>query len=102
MRSSLASCLLILCVLCGCAAQAQTGGKVRTYYIAADEVAWNYAPTGIDQMTGKQFDGIAKYYTKHTSHRIGTVYLKAVYREYTDATFKTLKPRPESEGFVIK
>lgn len=100
MRWFRTSFLLILCVLCGCAAQAQAGGKVRTYYIAADEVAWNYAPTGIDQVTGKPFEGIAKWYTRHTSHRIGTVYLKAIYREYTDATFKTLKPRPESERYL--
>lgn len=36
--------------------RAAGGGKVRTYYIAADEVDWNYAPTGIDQMTGKPFE----------------------------------------------
>ena len=36
----------------------------------------------------------------HSRHRIGTVYFKAVYREYTDATFKTLKPRPENERYL--
>ena len=25
----------------------------RTYYIAAENTTWNYAPTGKDQMTGK-------------------------------------------------
>ena len=34
-------------------------GQTRTYYIAADEVKWDFAPTGINQMTGKPF-GIMK------------------------------------------
>jgi FtsP/CotA-like multicopper oxidase with cupredoxin domain len=72
-----------------CAAQ----GKVRTYYVAADEVEWDYAPSGIDQITGQPFEGIAKSYTERGPHLIGKVYRKAIYREYTDATFTKLKPR---------
>jgi len=73
-------------------------GKVRTYYVAADEVEWDYAPGGIDQMTGKPFAGYAKIHTERGPHRIGTKYLKACYREYTDETFQKLKPRrPEDE-----
>ena len=30
--------------------------QTRTYYIAADEVAWDYAPSGINQITGEPFD----------------------------------------------
>ncbi|MBV8332722.1 MAG: multicopper oxidase domain-containing protein [Candidatus Eremiobacteraeota bacterium] len=100
MRRSTLGLLLAAFVLTGCAAAARAGGTVRTYYIAADEIRWNYAPTGIDQTTGRPFDGIAKWYTVHSRHRIGTVYFKAVYREYTDATFKTLKPRPENERYL--
>ena len=69
-------------------------GKIHTYYVAADEVEWDYAPSGLDQMTGKAFGGIAKSFTERGAHRIGTVYRKAIYREYTDATFTKLKPRP--------
>jgi FtsP/CotA-like multicopper oxidase with cupredoxin domain len=72
-----------------CAAQ----GKVRTYYVAAEEVDWDYAPSSIDQITGQPFEGIAKSYTERGPHRIGKVYRKAIYREYTDATFTKLKPR---------
>ena len=73
-------------------------GKVRTYYVAADEVEWDYAPGGIDHMTGKPFAGYAKVHTERGPHRIGTKYLKACYREYTDQTFQKLKPRrPEDE-----
>ncbi len=68
--------------------------RVHTYYIAADEVEWDYAPSGIDQMLGMSFDTRAKTYMERGPHRIGKVYHKAIYREYTDATFTKLKPRP--------
>ena len=70
------------------------GGRTRTYYVAAEEVAWNYAPSGIDQMMNMPFSGIAKKFMEHGPHRIGSIYRKAIYREYTDSTFGTLKPRP--------
>src|SRR5690242_12126808 len=64
-------------------------GKTRTYYIAADEVNWNYAPSGRDEAMGMPFDEISKLYTEPGPHRIGGVYKKAVYREYTDASNAT-------------
>ena len=70
------------------------GGRVRTYYIAAEETEWDYAPLGIDMMTGKPFEGTAAAYTQPGPNHIGHVYRKAVYREYTDGTFATRKPRP--------
>ncbi len=76
------------------------GGRVRTYYVAADEVVWDYAPEGMDHMTGKPFAGYAKVHTESGPHRIGTKYLKAVYREYTDDTFQTLKPRKPDEQYL--
>jgi FtsP/CotA-like multicopper oxidase with cupredoxin domain len=76
------------------------GGRVRTYYVAADEVEWNYAPEGMDHMTGKPFAGYAKVQTESGPHRIGTKYLKAVYREYTDDSFRTLKARKPEEQYL--
>jgi len=76
------------------------GGQVRTYYVAADEVEWDYAPMGMNGMTGKPFEGYAKAHTERGPHRIGTKYLKAVYREYTDDTFRTLKPRATDEQYL--
>lgn len=73
-------------------------GKLRTYYIAADEVEWDYAPSGINKITGKPFEGYAKLFVEQGSNRIGKVYRKAIYREYTDENFTKLKPRaPEWE-----
>lgn len=71
-----------------------SNARTHTYYIAADEVEWDYAPTGINGMTGKPFEGSANVYVKRGPDRIGHVYRKAIYREYTDETFTTLKPRP--------
>jgi FtsP/CotA-like multicopper oxidase with cupredoxin domain len=72
---------------------APSGGVTRTYYIAAVEVPWDYAPSGIDKITGKPFDDVADVFVKHGRHRIGKTYLKAVYREFTDASFTTMKQR---------
>ena len=76
------------------------GGRVRTYYIAAEETEWDYAPLGIDMMTGKPFEGTAAAYTQPGPNHIGHVYRKAVYREYTDATFATRKPRPPQDEYL--
>lgn len=73
---------------------ANSAGKTRTYYVAADEIEWDYTPMNVDMMTGKPFDGYAKVFTEHGPQRIGQKYKKAVFREYTDDTFQTLKPRP--------
>ncbi|HUZ61080.1 MAG TPA: multicopper oxidase domain-containing protein [Hanamia sp.] len=69
-------------------------GKIRTYYIAADEIPWDYMPGDTDAMTGKPYTGVEKLFAIRDSVRIGKVYLKAIYREYTDSTFTYLKQRP--------
>jgi len=70
-------------------------GQTRTYYVAADEVPWDFAPIGINQITGKPFDDTANVYMESGKDRIGKISLKAVYREYTDDTFTKLKPIPD-------
>jgi FtsP/CotA-like multicopper oxidase with cupredoxin domain len=69
------------------------GGRTRIYYIAADQVVWNYAPAGKDQMMGMPFEGLSKLFAEPGPHRLGSVVHKAMFREYTDDSFKTLKPR---------
>jgi manganese oxidase len=76
------------------------GGRVRTYYIAVEETEWDYAPLGIDMMTGKPFEGTAAAYTQPGPKHIGHIYRKAVYREYTDATFATRKQRPPEDEYL--
>jgi hephaestin len=75
-------------------------GHVRTYFISADEVTWNYAPGGRNQITGKPFDAVADTYVRSGSGRIGSRYLKCLYRGYTDATFRQLQLRAPSEAYL--
>ena len=90
--------LMAVLVLFSSVGFGQSPAKVRDYYIAADEVDWDYAPGGVNKMMGMKFDGYSKVFTERGPHRIGTVYRKALYREYTDNTFIHLKPRaPEWE-----
>ena len=73
-------------------------GQVRRYYLAADQVAWNYAPAGKNLITGKPFGEVERVFVDHGPQRIGSVYTKSVFRGYTDATFTSLSPRaPEWE-----
>ena len=71
----------------------RAAGTTRTYYIAVDEVDWNYAPAEMDHMTGKPYDERARLFVENGPQRIGRAYKKAVYREYTDASFTTPKLR---------
>jgi hephaestin len=72
--------------------------QTHTYFIAADEVEWDYAPSGMNKMMGMKFEGYPLVFVEQGPHRIGKVYRKAIYREYTDESFSHLKPRsPEWE-----
>jgi FtsP/CotA-like multicopper oxidase with cupredoxin domain len=82
------SLVMLLAFLVSIGLSATASAQDRTYYIAADEVIWNYAPGGMDRITGKPLPKIPPVL-------VGYSYKKAIYREYTDATFTKLKPRPE-------
>jgi FtsP/CotA-like multicopper oxidase with cupredoxin domain len=70
--------------------------QTRTYYIAADLVEWDYVPWGLNKITGQAFTAEESLFAAQDEDktRIGARYIKALYHEYTDATFTTLKPRP--------
>ncbi len=75
------------------ASRAGTAGRTRSYYIAADEVSWDYVPGAMDEIAGRPFADTG-FFTKTSPRPVATTYLKALYREYADSTFRTLKPRP--------
>ncbi|KAI0559995.1 Cupredoxin [Gracilaria domingensis] len=62
-----------------------------THYIAADEIDWDYAPLGRDGCTGDPFGEDDQVFTEPGPVTPGSRYIKAVYREYRDATFSRLK-----------
>ncbi len=98
----------LMALFCGLTARAQRSPDVRgprthTYYIAADEVVWDYAPSGMNKITGEAFDAVQKVWVERGSDRLGRRYKKTIFREYTDDTFTRLKPRPpewEHLGFL--
>uniref|UniRef100_A0A671EB27 Ceruloplasmin n=1 Tax=Rhinolophus ferrumequinum TaxID=59479 RepID=A0A671EB27_RHIFE len=76
-----------------------TGTDVIHYYIAAENIFWNYAPTGIDFFTKKSLTANgseSQKYFEQGPTRIGGTYQKLVYREYTDASFQKQKAREET------
>jgi FtsP/CotA-like multicopper oxidase with cupredoxin domain len=75
-------------------------GVVRTYYIGSDEVAWNYAPAGYNEITGQPFGEHEDTYVQTGPGRIGSTYLKCLYRAYTNATFSTLQPRAPQDAYL--
>ena len=73
----------------------------RVYYIAGDEVIWDYAPSYPNNpITGEPFTKEESVYLRQAKDRIGKRYLKAVYREYSDASFASLKPRGPGEEYL--
>ncbi len=64
----------------------------RTYYIAADEVLWNYAPTGTNVLTGALL--------KPDKNQLGFTYRKIVYHEYVDGTFAQTKQRADADRYM--
>ncbi|HYY10811.1 MAG TPA: multicopper oxidase domain-containing protein [Kineosporiaceae bacterium] len=75
-------------------------GQVRTYYVRAEEVVWDYAPTGRNGITGARFDQVANRYVASGPGRIGSRYLKCLYRGYTDASFARRTPQPADLGLL--
>jgi|SRR5215831_2154193 len=63
----------------------------RRYFVAAEDVTWDYAPSGLDLVEGKP---IPPPWLKQTKWQ------KTRYIEYTDATFTVRKPQPEWLGIM--
>ena len=94
---SIGGAVVVAALLAGCGAMGHPGDRTRTYFIAADEVKWDYAPSGKNLITGKAFGDVENVFLKQGDTRIGSVNLKAVFREYTDDSFEELKERPAEE-----
>ncbi|CAK7312042.1 CP [Vulpes lagopus] len=80
-----------------------TATHVVYYYIAAEKIVWNYAPSGVDSFTKKNLTAAgseSQLYFEKSPTRIGGTYKKLVYREYTDASFQTRKAREKHLGIL--
>lgn len=98
MRNELPAAVVLIVAVVGSIAFFAQGsgdrGSTRTYYIAADTVLWDYAPSGRNGVTDAPFTEVERQFAEVGPHHVGRKLKKAVYREYTDSTFSTLKPRP--------
>ncbi|KAF6265588.1 Cupredoxin [Scenedesmus sp. NREL 46B-D3] len=79
---------------------APASATVRTYYIAAEPVMWDYAPLGYDGCSGQPWNEQQRIFTQTTNETLGSQYKKGMFREYTDATFSTPKEQPPHHGFL--
>jgi hypothetical protein len=66
-------------------------GRVREYYIAAEQVEWDYAPSGLELMHGED---IPFPWGLHRS------WPKTRFVEYMDGSFSQRKPQPEWLGIL--
>jgi manganese oxidase len=67
------------------------GSKLRQYYIAAEDLDWEFAPSGRDLLHNET---ISRFWA------LTPKYPKTRYIEYTDDTFKIRKPQPEWLGIL--
>ncbi len=74
--------------------------QTRTYYIAADKVVWDYAPAGSNLITGQPFGDVENTFVASGPGRIGSKYVKCLYRGYTDAGFGTPLQRPAADAYL--
>jgi FtsP/CotA-like multicopper oxidase with cupredoxin domain len=117
--------LVLASLLPGCSSNSTSStpapGVTRTYFIAAEDVTWDFAPGGVNQISGRAFanytgasaaeepavpvmtrriafDNVSSatnplsFTGDPAAVQIGTQYKKTLYVEYTDATFTTKKP----------
>ncbi|KAJ0065372.1 hypothetical protein NL108_007568 [Boleophthalmus pectinirostris] len=93
---SLWSLLLLSCLSLHVAA------ITRTYFIRIEEMMWNYAPSGMNMIQNKTIaeDEEASVFLKRGPQTIGSMYKKAVYKQYTDALYRTEIAKPEWQGFL--
>ncbi|XP_062440569.1 ferroxidase HEPHL1 [Rhea pennata] len=76
--------------------------RIRTYYLGIVEENWDYAPSGKNLITGQNLleDKFASVYATRGANRIGRVYKKAIFRQFTDDTYSQEIPKAAWLGFL--
>ncbi|XP_075448619.1 ferroxidase HEPHL1 [Ascaphus truei] len=74
----------------------------RTYYIGIVEENWDYAPSGKNLITEQNIsqDKYASTFLESDSNRIGRVYKKAIYKQFTNAAYTKEISKPAWLGFL--
>ncbi|XP_025131803.1 hephaestin isoform X1 [Bubalus bubalis] len=72
----------------------------RIYYIMAEEMEWDYCPDRsweLEWHNQSEKDSYGHIFLSNKDGLLGSRYKKAVFREYTDGTFRVQRPRTGSE-----
>ncbi|KAG2483629.1 hypothetical protein HYH03_017507 [Edaphochlamys debaryana] len=75
-------------------------GVTRTYYVRVETVDWDYAPGGYIRCTRVDLSHDSSTYLQRGARALGSRYRKAVYREYTDASFATPRQQRACHGLT--
>ncbi|XP_071342581.1 ceruloplasmin isoform X2 [Trachinotus anak] len=88
-------------LLLWCAAVCVSGMR-REYFLRIEEVSWNYAPSGMNIIQNRTVaeDEEASVFLKRGPQRIGPTYKKAVYKQYTDATYRVEVAKSDWLGYL--
>ncbi|CAL8306226.1 unnamed protein product [Lota lota] len=89
--------LLLLCCVTACVSAMR-----REYFFRIEEIQWNYAPSGMNLIQNRtlQQDKEASVFLAPDPQRIGSTYKKAVYKQYTDSSYRTEVVKPEWLGYL--
>ncbi|KAG7471693.1 ceruloplasmin-like [Solea senegalensis] len=89
--------LLLSCAAVSCASAAR-----KEYFFRIEEVSWNYAPSGMNIIQNRTLDQDeeASVFLKRGPQRIGSIYKKAVYKQYSDATYRLEVAKPDWLGYL--
>lgn len=95
-----AGMVALLTVKDGNMALQEDSGVVRSYYVMAEEVDWDYTPYGYDGCTGQDFNDAQRVFTETTTTTLGSIYKKAIYSGFTDSTFSQRVPKDPQHGIL--
>lgn len=80
---------------------ARAAGRKRAYFIAAEEVDWDFCPTRRDEMMGMPLTEDEDVFVRKGRDRIGSVYRMIRYTGFADATFKTRLPQEDKSLGIL-
>lgn len=75
-------------------------GTTRHYFIEAQEIEWQYAPHGKNDISGLAFTPEEALFSENGPWGTGKAYKKCVYRAYTDDSFMKPVKQPDYMGLL--
>ncbi|XP_028817452.1 hephaestin-like protein 1 isoform X3 [Denticeps clupeoides] len=69
-------------------------GATRVYFLGIREEEWDYAPGHM------KLNEDSSVFLEHGPDRVGSIYKKAVFRQYTDSSYSSEIPKPSWLGFL--